>query len=87
MCIVPRPSTRDDTNTSDLSIDMITNNMRKEIKDLKKILDSYNGHMVHIEHKLDMYSDDAYWMKDAHQTLIQEIESIKKRQHDIENRF
>ena len=36
--------------------------MRKNIKELNKIPDLYNERMVHIEHKIGTYSDDAAWM-------------------------
>ena len=46
---------------------MMMTDEKKGIKELQYILDK--RHMVHIEHKIDMYSNDADWMKDDRENL------------------
>ena len=77
VCMISRPSNSDDT---DVPIEVVMQGLRNDIKDLKKSLDAYNGRMVHIEHKAVSFSDDVDWMKQAHLSLVHEIESIKMNQ-------
>ena len=84
--MIPTPSTSNDETSYD-SIDTILENLSKDIKNIKKQLDSYNARLVYVEHKCEGFQNEAQMLRSGHMSLIEETQRINKIQLNLEDKY
>ena len=53
-------------------------NIEMKIDNLKHKLDTYNGRLIHVEHKVASIEDEQEMLREGHVTLIEEMKKLKE---------